>query len=504
MAQSVVVDPITRIEGHLSIRVEVEEGRVISAESVGESFRGFEAILKGRKPIDAQYITQRICGVCPVEHAIASVLAQDEACGVTPPDNGRLVRNIVAAANFIQSHILHFYTLSAIDFIDITAVLQYQGRDAAMNYLKGWVQSEINSTNYYPAAPFLPRMEGDYATDLDLNLGAIKNYLKALEMRSEASKLGALLGGKIPHVASIIPGGATIRVGGRMIADCLTVIRQLRDFIDRCYVPDVLAVAEGFPDYYQIGKGPGNFLAYGVFHENASGSSKLLPSGVLLDGTMHDLDETLITEDVTSAWFTATSSQHPYDGETNPEPTKAGAYSWLKAPRYDGKVMEVGPLARMLITYQKGGNPEVTALMNHLLQTTGRSLTELDSVLGRHAARAIECKLIADRTEQWIQQLTPDVSSFSSFSVPSTGQGVGLTEAARGALGHWMKISGGVIENYQCVVPTTWNASPRDASGQPGAIEQALVGTPIANNESPVETVRVVRSFDPCLSCAVH
>jgi ferredoxin hydrogenase large subunit/hydrogenase large subunit len=281
MAQSVLIDPVTRIEGHLSIRVEVADGRVTSAESSGESFRGFEAILKGRKPIDAQYITQRICGVCPVEHAIASVLAQDAACGVSPPDNGRLVRNIMAAANFIQSHILHFYTLSAIDFIDITAVLQYQGRDPAMNYLKGWVESEIRSTNYYPAAPFLPRMEGAYATDPTLNLGAIRNYLKALEMRVEASKLCALLGGKLPHVASIIPGGATIRVGGRMIADCLTIIRQLRDFIDRCYVPDVLAVASAFPEYYQIGRGPGNFLAYGVFHENADGSIKLLPSGVL-------------------------------------------------------------------------------------------------------------------------------------------------------------------------------------------------------------------------------
>lgn len=504
MAQSVVVDPITRIEGHLSIRVEVENGQVISAESAGESYRGFEAILKGRKPIDAQYITQRICGVCPVEHAIASVLAQDEACGVTPPDNGRLVRNIVAAANFIQSHILHFYTLSAIDFIDITAVLQYQGKDSAMNYLKGWVQSEINSTNYYPAAPFLPRMDGDYASDLGLNLGAIKNYLRALEIRSEASKLGALLGGKIPHVASIIPGGATIRVGGRMIADCLTLIRTLRDFIDRCYVPDVLAVAEAFPDYYQIGKGPGNFLAFGVFHENAGGSSKLLPSGALIDGTLQEVDQTVITEDVSKSWFSSTSSQHPYDGETTPAPTKAGAYSWLKAPRYNGKVMEVGPLARMLITYQRNSNPAVTSLMDFLLQTTGRPISDLDSVLGRHAARAIECKVIADRTEEWIQQLNPDVSSFSTFSVPSSGQGIGLTEAARGALGHWMKIKNGVIENYQCVVPTTWNASPRDDLGQAGAIEQALVGTPIANTEAPVETVRVVRSFDPCLSCAVH
>lgn len=504
MAQSVLVDPVTRIEGHLSIRVEVEDGLVISAESTGESFRGFEAILKGRKPIDAQYITQRICGVCPVEHAVASVLAQDMACGVTPPTNGRLIRNIVAAANFIQSHILHFYTLSAIDFIDITAVLQYQGRDAAMNYLKGWVQSEIGSTNYYPAAPFLPRMEGAYATDTALNLGAIRNYLKALEVRSEASKLGALLGGKLPHVASIIPGGATIRIGGKMIADCLAIIRQLRDFIDRSYVPDVLAVAGAFSDYYQIGRGPGNFLAYGVFPENSAGTNLLLPSGVLVGDVLQNVDQTKITEDVGSSWFSSASSQHPFAGDTTPDPRKTGAYSWIKAPRYNGLVMEVGPLARMLIAYKRGSNAAVTTLMNFLLQTTGRPIADLDSVMGRHAARAIECKVIADRCEQWIQALTPDVSSFSTFTVPSSGQGIGLTEAARGALGHWMQISGGVISRYQCVVPTTWNASPRDDRGQPGAIEQALVGTPVANPATPVETVRVVRSFDPCLSCAVH
>ncbi len=504
MAQSVLVDPVTRIEGHLSIRVEVEDGLVTRAESAGESFRGFEAILKGRKPLDAQHITQRICGVCPVEHAVASVLAQDQACGVSPPDNGRLIRNIVAAANFIQSHILHFYTLSAIDFIDITAILQYQGKDAAMNYLKGWVQSELSSTNYYPAAPFLPRMSGDYLADSELNLAAIRNYLKALEMRSEASKLGGLLGGKLPHVASIIPGGATIRIGGRMIAECLAIIRKLRDFIDKCYVPDVVAVASAFPQYYQIGRGPGNFLAYGVFHENASGSSKLLPGGVLIGDSLSDVDQTKITEDVGSSWFSSASSQHPFSGETTPDPEKAGAYSWVKAPRYNGTVMEVGPLARMLVAYRRGTNPAVTSLMDFLLQATGRPLADLDSVLGRHAARAIECKVIADRTEQWIQALTPDVSSFSTFTVPSTGQGIGLTEAARGALGHWMQLSGGVISRYQCVVPTTWNASPRDDLGQPGAIEQALVGCPVADPAAPVETVRIVRSFDPCLSCAVH
>jgi ferredoxin hydrogenase large subunit/hydrogenase large subunit len=503
-AQSILIDPITRIEGHLSIRVQVDQGRVTSAESIGESFRGFEAILRGRKPLDAQYITQRICGVCPVEHAIASVLAQDAAYGITPPTNGRLIRNIVAAANFIQSNILHFYTLSAIDFIDVTAVLKYQGQDPALGYLKGWVQSELRSTNYYPAAPFLPRMNGDYAADPELNLGALRHYIQALELRSEASKLGALLGGKLPHVASIIPGGATIRVGGRIIADCISLIQRLRDFIERCYIPDVLAVASAYSSYYGIGAGPGNYLAFGVFHEDAAGTNKLLPSGVLTGGVYSALDQSRITEDVGCSWFSSGSGQHPLSGDTTPAPDKAGAYSWIKAPRYNGHVMEVGPLARVLIAYQSGTNPALTAQVDALLLATGRSLGELNSVMGRHAARAVETKIIADRCEQWLEQLTADAIGFTPFTIPSSCQGIGLTEAARGALGHWMQVSGGVISRYQCVVPTTWNASPRDDRGQPGAMEQALVGTPVADPTSPVETVRVVRSFDPCLSCAVH
>ena len=230
MSQTITIDPITRIEGHLSVKVDTTGGVVTGAYSSGESFRGFEKILVGRKPIEAQQITQRICGVCPVEHAVASVLAQDQACGITGqiPTNGRLVRNIASAANFIQSHILHFYTLSAIDFIDINAVLNYTGKDARLTYLKSWVQSEMSSNSYYPAAPFLPRFDGDYATDFDLNIGALHNCFRALEVRAEASKLCATFVGRLPHVASIMPGGATVRVKGRMIQDALSIIRRLR------------------------------------------------------------------------------------------------------------------------------------------------------------------------------------------------------------------------------------------------------------------------------------
>ena len=504
MTETLTIDPVTRIEGHLSIRVQTTDGVVTSAEAAGESFRGFEAILKGRKPLDAQQITQRICGVCPVEHAVASVLAQDAAYGVTPPDNGRLIRNITAAANFLQSHIIHFYTLSAIDFIDIAAVLKYSGRDSGLNYLKGWIKSELSSTSYYPAAPFLPRLDADYLADDELNFQAIRHYLQALEIRAEASKLCALFGGKLPHVVSLVPGGATLRVSGRQIEDGLELIRKIRQFVDTAYVPDVVGVANAFPAYYGLGRGPGNFLAYGVFHENASGSEKLLPSGVLQGGALSGLDQALITEDVGCSWFSSASRAHPASAETTPSPQKPGAYSWIKAPRYGGRVMEVGPLARLLVAHARGSNAAVNSLLSWFTSQTGRPLADLNSVMGRHAARALECKVVADRCEQWIAALVPGAQAFKSFTVPASGQGIGLTEAARGALGHWLQLSGGLVSRYQCVVPTTWNASPRDDAGQPGAIEHALVGTPVANPDAPIEAVRIVRSFDPCLSCAVH
>lgn len=504
MPPTITIDPITRIEGHLSVRVVTENGIVTAAHTVGESFRGFEAILKGRHPLDAQQVTQRICGVCPVEHAIASVLAQDVAYGVTPPTQGLLIRNLAQAANFIQSDIVHFYTLSAIDFIDITAVLQYQGRDAALNYLKGWVQSEINSSSYYPAAPFLPRFDGDYLADLDLNLGAIRNYLTALEIRAEASKFCAMFCGKLPHVASLVPGGATPRLTARQIEDATVLLLKIKNFVDTAYVPDVIAVAKAFPNYFTYGRGPGNYLSYGVFNESADGTEKLLPAGVLTNGTLTNLDPDLIKEYVGHSWYSSASGVHPLLEETTPDAAKAGAYSWLKAPRYNNQVMEVGPLARVLVAFTRGSNAAINTLVPYVLSQTGRTAADLNSVLGRHAARALECKVITDRCVAWLDALVPGASACNTFTIPQAGVGAGLTEAARGALGHWLQLTNGVISRYQCVVPTTWNASPRDDLGQAGAMEQALVGIPIADAASPIEAVRVVRSFDPCLSCAVH
>ncbi len=504
MSTTVTIDPITRIEGHLAIRIEIESNRVINAFSSGEMFRGFEVILKGRDPLDAQQITQRICGVCPVSHGIASILAQDMAYGITPPKNGRLMRNLIQGANFMQSHILHFYHLAALDFVDITAITQYKGKDPVLQDLKGWVQSELSSKVMYPAAPFLPRYSGKYIENPELNILGIKHYLDALDMRRISHKMGAILGGRLPHAAALIPGGMTEKVTADKIAALKSIIGKLQAFINGSYLTDVTEVAAAFPEYLQIGKGCGNVLTYGVFSESADNSQKLLRPGVVLGGKLATFDATKITEDVMHSLYSSSSGLHPFQGQTTPDPHKKGAYSWIKAPRYNDTVIEVGPLATIMVAYLEGQNPMVKKLVNGLLDKLEAKPEDLYSVMGRHAARAIQCKIVADRCAEWVEELTPDKPTYQDFRIPEKGQGVGLTEAPRGALGHWLEIDDYKIGRYQCVVPTTWNCSPRDDKEKRGPVEEALIGTPIADSKNPIEATRVVRSFDPCIACAVH
>jgi Ni,Fe-hydrogenase I large subunit len=501
MATKIAIDPLTRIEGHLAIKLEIESGKVSKAYCAGEMFRGFEAILRGRSPMDAQQITQRICGVCPISHGMASLKAQEQVYGVELTDNGRLTRNLILGANYIQSHIVHFYQLSALDFVDITAILKYQGSDGVLLDLQSWVKAQLDSKSIFPASPFLPRYEGTYLQDLDINTGAIRHYVDALEMRAIAQEALALFGGKAPHATALIPGGITEKVTAKKIAAYAEILQRLRSFIERVYLPDVVAVAQAFPDYFQVGKGCGNFLAFGVFDQENAG--QLLPGGRIEQGKLSDADPAKIGEDTTHALFSSPSGLHPYEGQTVPAPDKAGAYSWLKAPRYEGKPYEVGPLARMLIAHQKG-HPKVKPLIEGALKDLGLEAAALDSVMGRHAARALECKIVADACVDWLDKLKPGQPTFADFKIPAAGKGAGLTEAPRGALGHWIEIAGHKIKNYQCVVPSTWNSSPRDSKGVAGPMEQALEGTPVADSGHPLEAARVVRSFDPCLACAVH
>jgi ferredoxin hydrogenase large subunit/hydrogenase large subunit len=504
MSKTIVLDPVTRIEGHLAVKVEVEGGRVTQAFISGEMFRGFEQILRGRDPLDAQHVTQRICGVCPVEHGVASVLAQESAFNLAPSNNGRLVRNLLQAANFVMSHIAHFYLLSALDFVDVAAVVNYAGKDPGLCALRDWAKAQLESKSILPVAPFLPRYAARYLQDAEANFTALRHYLDALELRTVAHQMGAIFAGKLPHAATLIPGGVTETISALKITQFRTCLERLRTFIHTAYLPDLVAVAGAFPEYFSVGRGPGNYLAYGAFLESADGARKLLPEGVLAAGTLQPFDAEAITEDVGSSLFSSASGRKPSDGETVPAPSKNGAYSWLKAPRYQSRVMEVGPLARTLVAYHSRPEGPAKADVDSLLKVLGREPKDLESVLGRHAARALECKWIADRCRVWLDELRPGEPASTPFSVPESGRGRGLTEAARGALGHWLELRGGKIGNYQCVVPTTWNCSPRDDRGIPGAVEQALIGLAVADADNPIEVARVVRSFDPCLACAVH
>lgn len=500
----IIIDPVTRIEGHLKIEAVVENGEVKETKSTGTLVRGFELILCGRDPRDAQRLTQRICGVCPTSHSTAATLALDSAFGIADkiPDNGRIIRNLILGAAHIADHILHFYHLAALDYVDVVKAAKYEGSDPILNSIKSFAQrGEL--------APFVPRYEGDYRLPERVNLDAVTHYVQALIMRRKAQEMLSIFGGKMPHNVAIVPGGVTEVVTIDKIVSFLWRLNELRDFIDNVYIPDVLAVAEAYSDYFEIGVGCGNLLSYGSYgldgkEADLTKRKRLFKQGIIsTDLKLGKLDPDKITEEVKHSWYADSPPRKPQEGETVLQAKKAGAYSWIKSPRYDGQVYEVGPLARMVVTYASG-HPTVKSLVDSTLARFKASPKVLFSVLGRHAARALETKFIADSMPGWLLELKPGEPVYTEYTIPEEARGMGLTEAARGALGHWIEIKEGRIANYQCVVPTTWNASPKDDRNQPGPIEQAINGTKIKDQANPFEIVRIVRSFDPCLACAVH
>jgi len=497
MASTIVIDPITRIEGHLKVEADVDGGVIVEARSTGTLFRGLELILRGRDPRDAPRITQRICGVCPTAHATASSFALDEAFGIADaiPPNGRVIRNLIFGCNFLQSHILHFYHLAALDYVDVTAAAEYTGSDPTLQTARRFLARG-------EAGPFVPRYEGDYRLPKALSQAATGHYVLALDMRRKAHELLAVFGGKMPHNVGIVPGGVTQRPEVDTITQFLWRLNEIRGFIDGVYLPDVLAIAEHYKDYATIGGGCRRYLDYGGFPQ-ASGR-RFEPGVVDADLSVHGLDSTRISESIRHAWYEAgVDPLPPSEGETRPQPGKEGGYSWIKAPRYDGKVFEGGPLARVLLAYLRGDSV-VKPLVDDALSALGAGPEALHSVLGRHLARAIEAKAVADAMADWVLELVPGDPVYVPYELPSAGEGAGLVAAPRGALGHWVRLEGGRIAHYQCVVPTTWNASPKDDRDQPGPMEQALLGTTVRDADNPFEVVRVVRSFDPCLACAVH
>jgi len=512
----ITIDPFTRIEGHLRIDLEIEGGKVKDAWTTGTLFRGFELILQGRDPRDAWHITQRICGVCPTSHGHTSSMSMDDAFKVRPPENGRIIRNIVEGAQFVHSHILWFYHLAALDYVDVVSATKAQPKEASLKKVQAKLNSFVASGQL---GPFANAYWGHPAYKLppDINLLAVAHYLEALEMQAKAAQVSALFGGRMPMTMTSPPGGVTHVPTVDDIKNYLYRVKELQDWIDNTFVPDVLAIAPFYLDYAGVGKGHANYLSWGVFEDPSFDPQKrLLPRGALYAADfpkLHDAKPEDVAEDVTHSWYTGTKALNPAAGETKPEYTGYDAdkkYTWAKAPRLQGNPMEVGALARMLVAYV-AGQPTAKTLIDSTLSAIGHpgNPQVLLGVIGRIAARALECKLIADQMYQWGLEIIENIKKgktavYTPYEVPDKAKGIGLWEAPRGALGHWIDVEGKKIKNYQCVVPTTWNVCPRDEKGIRGPIEEALTGTVVQDPEKPLEILRVVHSFDPCLACTVH
>jgi len=456
------IDPLTRIEGHLKVDIEVDTvggiQQVTHVRTCGTLFRGFEKVLEGRDPRDAAIITSRICGVCPTSHAQAAVLALENAADMAVPGPARILRNLVHGACYLESHLLHFYLLSLPDFIHGLGM-----------------------------PPWTPGFEMDRRVNKATSELFTAHYLEAITMRRRCHEIGSLFGGKLPHTPSYVVGGFTAVPSQPNLDTFRTGLDEILAFIRTRYLPDAERLSSLYNDYFFIGRGYGNLLSFGVFELDNSYTTKLFTEGRIVNGAgaVQPVDTSAITEDVTHSWYqNADNNLSPVAGESNAEYPKADAYSWLKAPRYNGVPYECGPLARMWVN---------------------GDYTNGVSTMDRIRARAYEAYKIAVAMRGWIDELLAGDSTINEdWLAPVNASGVGLTEAPRGALGHWLQITDGKISRYQVITPTCWTISPRDGANQPGPLEQALLGTPINNVNHPVEAVRVVHSVDPCLDCATH
>ncbi len=534
MGKRIVVDPITRIEGHLRIEVEVEGGQVVNAWSSGQMFRGIEMILQGRDPRDAHHFVQRSCGVCTYVHAVASVRAVDDAVGVKIPANARIVRNLLHGAQYQHDHIVHFYHLHALDWVDVISALKADPQKTAAlsdsvsnapwggaRYFKDVQQRIQTFVDSGQLGPFANAYWGHPAYQMtpEANLMACAHYIEALRLQAKAARMHAIFGGKNPHPQSLVVGGVTCvkDLNPDRIAEFLYICKETQDFIKNVYIPDLLAVASFYKNWGAIG-GCTNFLAWGDFPQSDQEPESLyLPRGVVLNRDIANVkmaDQQQVTEDVTRGWYEKGAAKHPYDGETKPQATDPkydpdnGAYSWMKAPRYAGEPCEVGPLARVLIAYAKN-HADLKPLVDATLKKLDIPVTALFSTLGRTAARGLETIAVGDAMEGWVDELIAnikngDTATYQPYDMPDSAMGVGLNDVPRGALGHWVRIEDQKIANYQYVVPSTWNLGPRCAADKKSPVEEALIGTPIADAKRPLEVLRTVHSFDPCIACAVH
>ncbi|KPK04782.1 MAG: hydrogenase [Gemmatimonas sp. SG8_28] len=551
----VVVDPITRIEGHLRIEVQQEDGRIADAWASSTQFRGIELIMQGRDPRDAWAFTQRICGVCTVVHAVASLRAVEDALDIRIPPNANTIRNLVHGMQFVQDHVIHFYHLHALDWVDVVSALSAnpEGTARIARSISPWpnnsathfaeVQNRVRRfvesgqlgifTNGYWGHPA-------YKLPPEVNLLAVAHYLEALDWQRDVIRLHAIFGGKNPHpnfvvggMASAINLDSTATINAARLTDIQGMITRARQFVEQVYWPDLLAVASFYKEWASIGGGVGNYLTPGEFPEDdvRNLDSLYFPRGIIVGKNLNEVlpyDHTKVKEYITHSWYEYEGGDevglHPYEGETKarytgpPTPWEylqdEDKYTWMKAPRYDGMPMEVGPLARALVAYASG-HEGVQELANEALGRLEVGPAALFSTLGRTAARGIETVLLARRMEQWFNDLitrvrSGDTATFTKdnwdpSSWPATAQGYGYLDAPRGSLGHWVQIENGKISRYQCVVPSTWNCSPRDGQGQMGPYEAALTDNhPLVDPERPLEILRTIHSFDPCMACGVH
>ncbi|MEN4053862.1 MULTISPECIES: nickel-dependent hydrogenase large subunit [Sulfurimonas] len=567
----IIVDPITRIEGHLRIEAVIDENNtIVDAYSSSTMFRGIETILQGRDPRDAGLLAMRICGVCTGTHYQRSIEAVEDAFDITIPKNARLVRNLIQGALYIHDHLVHFYHLHALDFVDVVSALSADPKKTAVEAEK-W--AGVSGTSpYISGAPAFQEIQDrvakfvkqgrlgifgngywgnkHYKLTPEQNLIGVAHYLKALDIQRDMAKMQAIFGGKNPHPQSIVVGGVTcvqdIQNPAR-IALFKSLLKESTKFIKQAYLPDVYMAGTMYADeatdssatFTELMKGKGvggtgggllSYMTYGDFRLDDTGfykSALLFPSGVVYDGDLskvHEVDPDKIAEDVTHAWYEGDKPLHPYDGETIPKYTGLDKhadgmaylktdekYSWIKSPIYDDKRVEVGPLARMVVGVAKG-DERITKYVTNFLKRGNLPTSVLFSTVGRTAARAIETELMADVMMDWVDELAAntasgDLSTWTDFDfdkVSVNTKGRGMAEAPRGALGHWVRVENGKIANYQAVVPSTWNAAPRDYKGRLGAYEASLIGTKVADPEQPLEIIRTIHSFDPCIACAVH
>ncbi len=553
-----VIDPVTRVEGHLRVEVAVGNGYVTEAYASSTMWRGIETILEGRDPRDAWLFAQRICGVCTTVHALASVRAVEDAVGAVPPRNARLLREIIAAALSVHDHVVHFYHLQALDWIDPTAALKADpARTASLaqsvsDYprstatLFASVQARLGAflasgnigpfTNGYWGHPA-------YRLSPELNLLAFSHYLDALDFQREYVKVHALLGGKNPHPQTYVVGGMASpidlasqdAINDNTLAELSRLLTRGLDFVEKVFLPDLYAIAAGYPEWTTYGRGLASYMVFGDYSQSPQPTGRpvrdgLFPGGVIRDGNLRSVepfDPAGVAESVAHSWFRyddAGAALAPWKGETTPDYTGpeppfeqldvAGKYSWLKAPRYDGIAVEVGPLARMLVGYA-AGDARIRPLVQGALDRLRIPPAALMSTLGRVLSRGLETRLMAQYSLELLDRLRDNIAA-GDLTIADAGKwdpsswpdgqarGVGFHEAPRGSLSHWVVIENKRIRNYQAVVPTTWNASPRDAHGKPGAYEAALVGTPVADPHRPLEVLRTLHSFDPCMACAAH